>query len=97
VARPVIFIAASMLIIGVLPMPYGYYSFLRLVAFLFFIWASVVSYKSQQELLPWAFAFLAIIFNPFLVLHLNKVIWAFIDLASAFFILYNRKKLENFT
>jgi len=43
----VIYIAAVMLFIGAVPMPYGYYMLLRFVATGVFAWAAFVTYERK--------------------------------------------------
>jgi hypothetical protein len=88
-----IYLVSALLIIGAAPMPYGYYTLLRMVTCGFFIWATIVTYENKSKYLPWTFGFLALLFNPIIKIHLPKEYWAAIDIASAIFILVIREKL----
>ncbi|MBD3790440.1 MAG: hypothetical protein IE885_08810 [Campylobacterales bacterium] len=91
--RVVIFIAAGMLFIGVLPLPYGYYMLLRFVACGVFAWAAFITYEKNEEVLPWVFGILAVVFNPLIKIHFPKELWAVIDFCSGLFLLLISKRL----
>jgi len=90
----VIYIAAALLLLGAAPLPYGYYTLLRLVATGVFIWAAIISYQNQYKIIPWVFALLAILFNPIIKIYLPKDVWVFIDIGSAIFLLLCRNKIK---
>lgn len=77
---------ALMLTIALAPLPYGYYTILRLVVSAS---AGVLAYNAYREagrsLTPWtiALASAALIFNPILPVHLTRTTWAPINLAFA--------------
>ena len=91
---------AIMLLIAVLPLPYGYYTLLRIVVC---IAASFIAYsvRSESENVGlWAvvFAVIALIFNPIIPIHLPRETWLIINLICAgtfcaFGIIYQRKNL----
>lgn len=91
--KAVIFITAGMLFVGALPLPYGYYMLLRFVACGVFAWAAFVTYEKNEEVLPWVFGILAIVFNPLIKIHFPKEIWAVVDFTSGLFLLLVSKKL----
>jgi uncharacterized membrane protein YhfC len=64
--KPLIYIAAGFLLIGVFPLPYGYYMLLRFIACGVFAWAAYIAFERNEDILPWVFIVLAIIFNPIL-------------------------------
>lgn len=80
-----------MLLIALAPLPYGYYTLLRLVATAVFIWAALVSYQRQATLLPWLFALMALLFNPVFKVYLPREVWMFIDLGAAVLLLVTRR------
>lgn len=89
-----IYIMCALLFLGAAPLPYGYYMLLRIAACGFFIWAVVTTYERKSEYLPWIFGLLALLFNPFVKIHLPKELWAIIDIASALFVLAVKDKLQ---
>jgi len=68
-------------------MPYGYYTLLRLVATIVFAWAAYVAYQKKHSALPYMFGLLALLFNPIIVVHLDKTLWAVIDFAAGILLL----------
>lgn len=92
--KQVIYLAVAFLLLGVLPLPYGYYTLLRLIACAVFAWAAYVSFENKEALLPWAFIILALLFNPVIKVYLSKEIWAAIDFCSAIFLLIVSPKLR---
>ena len=91
---PVIYIIAGMLFIGAAPLPYGYYTLLRLITCGFFIWAAIINHQNQGKVLPWIFGFLALLFNPIIKIHLPKEFWVVIDISTAIFILAIKSKIS---
>lgn len=90
----IIFLAAGFLLLGILPLPYGYYSLLRLIACAVFAWAAYITFENNEALLPWVFIVLALLFNPVIKVYLSKEIWAVIDGCSAIFLLIVSPKLQ---
>lgn len=89
--KAVLYIAAGMLFVGALP--YGYYMLLRFVACGVFAWAAFITYEKNEEVLPWVFGILAVVFNPLIKIHFPKELWAVIDFCSGLFLLLISKKL----
>ena len=81
--KKLIYIAAAVLcIIAVFPLPYGYYTFLRIsVSIIGCIAAFDLVNKGNQL---WViFAGIVILFNPLIPIHLSRDLWVFIDLVVA--------------
>lgn len=93
VPKPLIYITAGLLFLGVLPLPYGYYMLLRLIACGVFAWAAFITYEKNEEILPWVFGILALVFNPIIKIHFPKELWAVIDVCSGIFLLLVSKQL----
>lgn len=91
--KAVVFITAGLLFIGVLPLPYSYYTLLRLVACGVFAWAAFITYEKSEKIFPWIFVVLAVVFNPFVKLHFPKELWIVIDFSAGLFLLLVSKKL----
>ncbi|PNK60109.1 DUF6804 family protein [Psychrobacter sp. FDAARGOS_221] len=92
--KQVIFLAAGFLFFGILPLPYGYYTLLRLISCAVFAWAAYVTFEKQEALLPWIFIVLALLFNPVIKVYLAKETWAVIDFCCAVFLLIVSPKLK---
>lgn len=84
-----------LLFIAIFPLPYGYYTFLRLIVFVFSLF---LAYQLREKNCSnWIIflIFMAILFNPLIPVYLSKEIWVLIDLFSAtlFLILGAQKEL----
>ena len=91
----VIYIVSAMLFFGVIPLPYGFYTLLRIIVTGIFIWAAFITYEKKEGVLPWIFGFGAILFNPLVKIHLPKELWAVIDISSGIFLLVVKSKIQN--
>ena len=92
--RVVLYAAAAVIDVGVLPLPYGYYRFLRVIAVLAFAYAAYVAF-STRSWVTLALAIVAVlVFNPVVPLHLPKDAWACIDAASAAYLAILAKHVQ---
>jgi hypothetical protein len=77
-------VPAVALAIALFPLPYGYYTLLRVVVCLAAIVIAADSHnKPNAGAWPLAFIALAIIFNPIIPLHLGRTVWLPVDIAAA--------------
>lgn len=76
------------LLLCLLPMPYGYYIFVRYVAMIAFVWMAYKYYQTQKKELAFSFGALAFLFQPFVKIALGRVIWNIVDVFVAVFLLY---------
>lgn len=76
-------IVAIMLFMAMLPLPYGYYQFLRWVVCGVAIYIAVQAYKWKKVWGTWVFGAIAILFNPLSPIYLTKEIWQPIDVVCA--------------
>ena len=84
---PVIYICAAMLFLGAAPLPYGYYSLLRLVACGVFGFAAFTAHERRKTFLPWVYGLIAILFNPIFKIHLSKGTRGSLDIVAALVLL----------
>ena len=89
-----IYVCAALLALGAAPLPYGYYTFLRIVACGVFAYAAFVSHSRKSAALPYVFGALAILFNPIIKISMPKEIWAIVDVCSALFLLASAKHIR---
>lgn len=75
-------------------MPYGYFGILRWVVFLTSAFVAYQTYVHKQESWMWIFGVIAIVFNPFTFIYLDRSIWLIIDVAVALVMLYAIFKLS---
>jgi hypothetical protein len=87
----VIYGAAALLAVAVLPLPYGYYQLLRLVATVVFAWASFVAFQRGRAGYGFGFVVVALLFNPVLPVYLSKALWAPIDLGAALALVVSKR------
>jgi hypothetical protein len=77
------FLLIPLLLACLLPMPYGYYQLVRVVAtaaFAFF------AYQERGNSLLWVFVGLALLFQPFEKIALGRTVWNIVDIAVAVFL-----------
>ena len=83
----IIYLAAVLAIIaiGMLRMPYGYYTLLRIVVFVAVLRELWLTYRAKRYASPlsWVFVGLTILYNPIFPVHLrDKEIWTMINIAT---------------
>ncbi|RCX03548.1 DUF6804 family protein [Marinomonas foliarum] len=92
--KTLIYIAAGFLFVGVLPLPYGYYMLLRFIACGVFAWAAYIAFEKNENVLPWVFVVLAIVFNPIIKIHFPKEMWVIIDFSSGLLLVLVSGKIQ---
>lgn len=87
----VILIIASVLLFVALSdgLAYGYFTFLRFaVCAVGFYVAYSLFEANSDSLWPWVYGAVGVLFNPFILIHLERETWAVIDLiVGIFFVL----------
>lgn len=88
-------VAAIMLLVAVLPLPYTYYQILRVVITVIAVLAIIKEFKTGIN--PWivAFGIIALIMNPLFPIHMDKSAWIPINIISA--IVFGIKALKTKT
>ena len=74
---------AAMMLLCLAPMPYGYYTLVRILATVVFGIFAYKCYVAKKEGLTWVFVTLALLFQPFAKIALGRVIWNVIDVIVA--------------
>ncbi len=90
----VIYIAAALLFAAAAPLPYGFYTLLRIVGTIVFAWAAFTAYERKHPSLPWVFGLVALVFNPFIPIHLPKEVWAFLDVGAGLLLLVTKGQIQ---
>lgn len=90
----VIYICAAMLFLGAAPLPYGYYTLLRLVACGVFVFAAFLAYDRKNKALPWVYGFMALVFNPIIKIHFPKEMWVVVDIVAGILLLVTAKAVR---
>lgn len=76
-----------LLLICLLPMPYGYYNLVRFIAMIVFGFLCYDYYNRKAEFLAIIFGCLAILFQPFAKIALGRTMWNIVDIAVALFLI----------
>ena len=73
------------LIIGLFPLPIGYYTLTRLVVCGCAVYYAYSFYQKKENTLTWIFGFLVILYNPIVPVYLyEKAIWVFVNIITIF-------------
>ena len=67
--------------------PYGVFTLLRFVVFVASAYIVWMAHEVRKEKWVWIFGFLAILFNPFIVIHLDRETWSVIDFIVGVFMI----------
>jgi len=76
-------IAAAMLLGALARWPYGYYQLLRFVTCGVSAYVAYMAYNWKKIWAVWVFGFIALLFNPLIVIHLSRELWQPIDFVCA--------------
>jgi len=80
VSYKILVLMAVLLFAAVAPLPYGFYTFMRIIVC---GCAGYMAYHSfsagEKNLWPWLLGFIAILFNPVATIHMTKEIWMVAD------------------
>ena len=70
-------------------LPYGYFTLLRFVVCIVSAYLAYKTYEENKESLwVWVFGLIAVLFNPIIIIHLQREQWWVIDLiVGIFFVL----------
>lgn len=91
-----IFLPITMLGIAlVLTMPYSYYTLLRIVCCGCFIWSAIRAHHARFEGIQFAFAGLAVVYNPLLRIHLDRTFWSVVNIVTIIFLTFAAKRLNS--
>lgn len=82
---PFVVFAVILLLIGPsnFDLHHGYFEFMRLVVCGFSGYVAYTLFNRNSSALPWLFLLIAILFNPFVEIHLQRTEWNVIDLIVA--------------
>ncbi len=78
-------VPVALLIVAIGPLPYGYYTLLRIAVCVAAAWLAVLDYQRDENVGPWVIALGlgAILFNPIIPIHLDRDIWFILDIGMA--------------
>lgn len=80
-----ILVPVALLFVALLPLPYGYYTFLRLVIAASAAYLAWQDYRKKNAFNGWSLilSMVALLFNPLIPVYLDRGSWFIIDLAVA--------------
>lgn len=76
-------VAALMLFWALDRHPYGYYILLRWVVCAVSAYTALLLSEADKKGWAWCFGIIAVLFNPLIPVHLNRALWALIDIGAA--------------
>lgn len=78
-------IPVLLLVIATWRLPYGYYTFTRIVTCGVALLIAIVGFQERPTVHAWSLMFvgMAVLFNPFMPIHLNRTMWFYLDLGAA--------------
>lgn len=72
---------AILLFIAAAPLPYGFYTFVKIVVFLCAGYMAYQGYATRQVGgWPWLWGIVAIVFNPVVAVRMTKEVWTVVDI-----------------
>jgi len=74
-------IMVILFMVCLLPMPYGYYQFVRFWGMSFFIVLSFIEKQNKRDISSIIFILIAILLNPFYKIALGRMMWNIVDIA----------------
>lgn len=85
-----------MLLLALLPLPYGYYNLLRLVVSATTGYLAYEEYERRGRMNVWTVGFtpMAILFNPMVPITLDRSMWAPIDVVAACLLFLHRRNIK---
>jgi hypothetical protein len=85
IPRLVWLVPAFLLILATLHLPYGYYTFIRIVTCGISAVIAFVGFQDRPLIQVWSvlLALVGVLFNPFVPVHLNRQTWFYLDLVVA--------------
>ena len=87
--KGLIYAVAAMLVLALAPLPYAYYQILRFVVCGTFAYLAYMAVQKEHHGHTAIFSVLAVLFNPIVPIHLDRTLWAFIDVGSAGLLLWS--------
>jgi hypothetical protein len=87
----ILFVPAALCFIAIFSLPYGYYTFMRIVVTGLSLYAAF-NYSNKDEAQFWILLGIAVLFNPLIAIHLSRAAWLPIDIITGGYFAYLAKK-----
>ncbi|WP_339812058.1 DUF6804 family protein [uncultured Imperialibacter sp.] len=92
----ILFICAGLLLIALVELPYGYYTFLRLAVTIGAVLVIYIEYSKSLNFWIIIFGIIAVLFNPIFPIYLrDRGLWAVIDVLCAIIFVSKGLKTKN--
>ena len=75
--------ASALLVLALADLPYGYYTFLRIVVCATAVFGAFKATSINAEGWTLILGGIAVLFNPIIPIHLGRNVWALVDLLAA--------------
>lgn len=72
-----------MCVLAIADLPYGYYQLLKWVVCISALWSAFIARSTARTAWVAIFSGVAVLFNPIAPIHLDRQIWAFLDIVTA--------------
>ena len=82
------------LMVALLPLPYAYYMLLRVGMCGILAYLAYAASQSNQQGLTWVLGITAVIYNPFVPLHLGRELWTVVNLATIGLLFYVKSRVS---
>ena len=76
-------VIAGLLAVALFDLPYGYYTFLRLIVCVSAAYFSYIGFENEQGITKYIWIGVAILFNPLIPIYLDRSMWAVLDIVTA--------------
>ena len=94
--RTLVILSTISVVLGILPLPYGFYMLLRTIICLTAVIGFIKSREKQEVNWVWIYGVLAVLYNPILPVHLLlKPLWIVINLVTIVLLWKGLSKLED--
>ncbi len=80
-------VLAALMVLCLLPMPYGFYNLVRFLSMIGFAILAVRAYHNSRITLSVVYGSLVLMFQPFIKLVLGRDVWIIVDVAVALFLI----------
>ncbi len=80
-------VGAIILLLCILPMPYGFYMIVRLATTIIAGYLAYNYYKQKKQELFITFGIISVLFQPFIKFALGREVWLVVDIIVAIFLL----------
>lgn len=98
VSYKILAIVAAMLFIAIAPLPYGFYTFMRIIVCGCAAYMAYQGFSNEDKgAWAWILGIIAILFNPVATIHMTKEIWMAVDFVTGVlfsFLAYESYKYE---